>query len=1140
MLTGKMSCKSQSAVLLGLSLLSTSIWAAPRPKDSELLKPLWKVKFNTVFYTAPTVADLNRDGQDEIAIAGMNSMIALDGKGKTLWEWNTPERLNTYPSVWVRDEDPALIYVSDDVHTLTCLDGTGKLVWQAPLKGQVNWTSASLADLTGDGQPEVIQPDASGMVSTFDALTGRPLWATQVTGTIGCSPSVGDLTGDGTPETVVATEAGVITCLSPDGKILWTHEAGRSLYSAPVIFRTGLGEARIVAGSSDGMCLCLDASGTLLWSVPLGSPTDSSVSVGDLDQDGQMDLFVVTVGGTLYRLDERGKIVWSLDMEMRTDASGALADVDGDGTIEYVLCTHRARLLVLKKDGQILLDRDLGIDGAYNATPTFGQLDPKSPGLEAVVSGGGSGWIFCFATEAKPGPTLQWAGVRHDCRMTGATTGSTGQAEARMTPMNLSWDLLLQTEGALFKVWASPEISRPLKAQAMVLSPTTSRSEKISKIQGQEGTLALPLTVAAPGTYLFSWSLEDSQGTLLAQGQREITLTPFANERALIDSSVLQMEQVSQEVQESLPLSSQTLENERAYLSGAAQDLWPRQERALRGETDWTSVMEDTGLLVQRARRSSQIADLLSQAGSESASLIISEARIWNNREVDRSVPDRFEQDLQVQRRVVPGEHEPVAVNLLNITDRALRLRVLPGIAEEAQVDLRRAEPVPTTLGEQSWDALPRLDEASLIELPPLETRQLWLDVIVSPTAKPGPHALNVTLQILNAAGVLDGPKSAGAVPAEEVLITVDLEVLPFQMAPATSCRMCTWSYVESSGLKASPEATYEDLLAHGNNVFCAQLGQTTYDKDGLLKKSVDYEKLDEVAEHLRDRGAFLLLSGLPGLTPEPGVDGPGSPAYLAALKAYSEDLVSHMKSMGFSLDDFALYPYDEPGGRDGWKGINALVDFGKMMKSIYPDLKIYTNAYGPAGPVMFEAMAPYIDVWAPPVNLVPAELDKMAVMRATNKPIWSYNCSYNNYSKPFPDSGTLKIGDVISEYRAAGIWAFRHGLSGIGFWTYCTSPEDPWTRTATEYMMVYIGPKGPVTSRRWEGVREGIEDYRILLALKQALEGSSSSWPEPVKTKVKAFLDDSVPKFADGMTDDAALKAFREELMDVVQSIGM
>jgi hypothetical protein len=117
-------------------------------------------------------------------------------------------------------------------------------------------------------------------------------------------------------------------------------------------------------------------------------------------------------------------------------------------------------------------------------------------------------------------------------------------------------------------------------------------------------------------------------------------------------------------------------------------------------------------------------------------------------------------------------------------------------------------------------------------------------------------------------------------------------------------------------------------------------------------------------------------------------------------------------------------------------------------------------------------------------------------------------------------------------------MWAFRHGLTGAGFWTSITSAEDPWTRTRNDYLMLYPGRTRPVTSRRWEAVREGIEDFRILPALKQRMRAATGALPQAVRAKVQHMLEISLPRFIDGVTDEAGLDALRSEMMDCVEAV--
>jgi len=920
---------------------------------------------------------------------------------------------------------------------------------------------------------------------------------------------------------------------------MWSRQLGRELYSAPVIFTASDGSGRVAVGSGDGEFFCLDDKGNILWHRPMGSAMDSSVSVGDLDTDGRADIFLVTESGVIARLDEDGNVIWTLDMKMRTDASGAIADINGDGKLEYVLCTHLGRLLVLDNSGEVIFYRGLGVNNAYNATPTFGHVMKKRPGLQMVVCGGDSGKLFCFATPMPANAVIQWGAFRRDYTMVGSWPGPAQPVVASMTPENLAWDQILTGQGVRFRI-ANPR-DRALRAEAACTTPTGSRHAVTSQVWATQGQLILPLDVLVPGTYSFSWSLLDADGKAIASGARQVCLEPFANDRALVEKACLESRSAADEVQATLPLSAAALGREARLLADTAAALAPAQDACLRSDaSSQQQAISDTAALVVSAQRAQCVAAVVRKAVplGPGTSVIAFEGPVWDSVGVNDLLPAGIAAPLEITRRVVPGEHQAVALNLFNVTDRELQVRVLIEAPGGVTVAPHYAFPVPTSTGDVAWDALPELDETAAISIPSLSSRQLWLDTATDAAAA-GDRQVTVRLEAINGAGVLEAPKSEMAVAPPETLVHIELKVLPFPMAPAGAFRLCTWAYVESSQFKDIADATYENLWSHGNNVYTiTALPEATYDAQGRLAAPLDYAKLDAAITRWRGKDVVLLLNGFPALTPASGGDGYGSQAYRIALKPYLDDLVAHMAALGFDREHFALYPIDEAGGT-GWPSINAQAEFGKMVRAANPGVQIYADAGGP-DPAMMAAIAPYVDIWSPGVNLVSTEPEKFNIMRATGKTLWSYNCSYNNYNKPLTSGRSNKAGDVVSEYRIAGIWAFRHGLTGAGFWTSLTGPEDPWTRTRTEYLMLYRGRTRPVTSRRWEAVREGIEDFRILAALKSRLDATgAAAVPDGARAQIKRLLEVSVPQFVDGITDETALQRFRSEMLDCVEGVG-
>jgi hypothetical protein len=89
------------------------------------------------------------------------------------------------------------------------------------------------------------------------------------------------------------------------------------------------------------------------------------------------------------------------------------------------------------------------------------------------------------------------------------------------------------------------------------------------------------------------------------------------------------------------------------------------------------------------------------------------------------------------------------------------------------------------------------------------------------------------------------------------------------------------------------------------------------------------------------------------------------------------------------------------------------------------------------------------------------------------------------------------------------------------------------------------------MTSRRWEAVREGIEDYRMLAALRLC---EATVQDSALKQRLRHLFEVSLPAFTDrshqevlvGLgraafsrsKDDAMLAAFRSEMLDCIEAV--
>jgi len=656
-------------------------------------------------------------------------------------------------------------------------------------------------------------------------------------------------------------------------------------------------------------------------------------------------------------------------------------------------------------------------------------------------------------------------------------------------------------------------------------------------VLGRQAELQMPIEVIAPGNYRLSWTLADADGHPLAAGERSVFLQPFVNDRALVARALTALRSAADAAEPKLPLSAKALRREASSLEIEAMAVKPLQDAVPGNETGAAqAALGKSSALVAQAKRALAVADVIRQAtGLEAVtSLIAFEGTMWENRKVDEQLPAIVANPLRLARTAVPGEHEPVALNLFNVTDHELLVRVqLDPLTNGVVVTPHRSLGGPTSLGEIAWDALPELDETATLLIPSLASRELWLDVDLG-AVKPGEHQVKLKLLALNGAGVLDAPTHPHTVLPPETAVEIAFHLPNFAMVPSGDFRLCTWA--------APEEANLPDLLAHGNNVFPTALPGAKYDAQGQLTGS-DFGALDVVLNRLRTQDVVLLLQGFPALHGEVG-----SVGYQGDLKKYLAELVAHLAGAGFDTNHFALYPIDEPGGA-GWGAVNQLVAFGKQARVANPSVMLYEDGGGELP--MFEAMAPCMDIWVPSIYMLAEKTPLMDLLRKTGKMLWSYNCAYA-YSRPVGPN--LKNMNLIGDYRAAALFAFRHGAAGIGFWCYNLG-GDPWGRVDMEYQLVYPGRTKPIPSRRWEAVREGIEDYRILAALRKLLAlDSGAKLNEATHDRIKHLFEVGLPGMVDqsfeemtrglgrnvidASNNDATIGAFRREMIKCVEAV--
>ncbi len=258
--------------------------------------------------------------------------------------------------------------------------------------GIVDSSSPTLADLTGDGVPEIIvgTTDFNGINNQFNrprmlvvmSGNGTVLWSRDMGAPINASPTVGDINRDGFPDVVVAfggsasnlrTNGGVVA-FDRNGNQMWRFNTldwhpddgfSDGVFGSPALCDVDNdGDTEIAFGSWDQNIYLLDHLGNSLWNQLQPAITWdgfhnadsvwSSASCADLNRDGDDEIVIgadisgggvlpdgtpTQNGGFLYVFDGDGDVLVRRYMPEVIASSPAIGDLDGNGTLEIVVGT---------------------------------------------------------------------------------------------------------------------------------------------------------------------------------------------------------------------------------------------------------------------------------------------------------------------------------------------------------------------------------------------------------------------------------------------------------------------------------------------------------------------------------------------------------------------------------------------------------------------------------------------------------------------------------------------------------------------------------------------------------------------------------------------------------------------------------
>ncbi|MBI5529366.1 MAG: VCBS repeat-containing protein [Deltaproteobacteria bacterium] len=286
-------------------------------------------------------------------IASKNQRVkATDGRGNTYLRL-MPSKLAAFQIV----EDAS----APGQHLCAVKKNTDLSDWESAKEVNSGWGSPSIADLDGDGVPEIVIANVvfneTGSLK-WEGTGGTGGMGTNImTSHTGAVSIVGDLTGDGSPDVAAGN-----TLYDKAGKIVWQRTdlvdglvaaADLSGDEKPELALVGYGSFLLLEGAT-GKTIC--GPEKIPGNGPAGNRGGAPM-IADFDGDGKRE---IGVAGAQYLVvfDPDCKVKWQSEIrDFSSNVTGSsVFDFEGDGKSEAVY-NDELRLRVFSgKDGEVLFE----------------------------------------------------------------------------------------------------------------------------------------------------------------------------------------------------------------------------------------------------------------------------------------------------------------------------------------------------------------------------------------------------------------------------------------------------------------------------------------------------------------------------------------------------------------------------------------------------------------------------------------------------------------------------------------------------------------------------------------------------------------------------------------------------------------
>lgn len=444
------------------------------------------------------------------------------------------------------------------------------------------------------------------------------------------------------------------------------------------------------------------------------------------------------------------------------------------------------------------------------------------------------------------------------------------------------------------------------------------------------------------------------------------------------------------------------------------------------------------------------------------------------------AMPPTLDDAAELELHCANGEVEPVAFYVTNFLDKPLRLRtaledfegIATGMWKIRCVQPREKGPTERAL----LTAVMPVPEEGTITIPPLESRQIWIDL----------HSLDLTSGNYEGHILLNGEVNEGAEPVQKS-IRLAVHVYPLSLPQVVPFDVYSYNYGD--------HMHREFLASYRLNWFT--MSEPNFD---IVDNQIvlDFGNANgAIADH-RQFGAKLLsiygfVQKLDKELREKHQISWEDARTKTFIVSYFEQWVAYLKSQGLMYDDYAMSLWDEPGLKDR-SDEQKLLEICPLLRKADPDVQLALD-FCAERPEFFEQISPYVDLFIPikDMVIVPSRDAEGLLDALKAKGVSANSMAYKQASRQLQFKRLRH-----DQERRKSLWTYDQKATDAGSHLICPIDlyrRQPWLTVwnggfdgVAFFASWYASGGGREPCKGLEAWREGVEDVQWLLLLQDEL----------------------------------------------------